>query len=173
MTLTRLGDAAGTTALLLESPEPISFIHDVTLALTKRTWHYVPPHYVPPGRGELLDALTAPPPPAPEPQPSQPAPHVTVVRPPLGNAGATIGGNGTGGATGGGWEPGHWVEVDVPVACTLLADGDESDVLVVPEAPLAAGTYVLALIMDRTRWRASTSEPEATYHDEATIQLSW
>jgi hypothetical protein len=172
VTLTRLGDTAGTTALLLESPEPISFIHDVTLALTKRTWHYVPPHYVPPGRGGLLDALTAPPPPAPEPQRLEPGPHVTVVRPPLGNAGATIGGTGTGGASDG-WEPGHWVEVDVPVACTLLADGDESDVLVVPEAPLAAGTYVLALTLDRTRWRTSSSEPEATYQDEATIELSW
>ena len=174
VTLTRLSDAAGTSALLLESPEPISFIHDVTLALTRRTWHYVPPHYVPPTRGELVDALAAPPPPSQGPQPSQPAvPHVTVVRPLLGNAGATVGGNGSGGAAGGGWEPGHWVEVDVPVACTPLANGDESAVLVVPEAPLTAGTYVFALTLDRTRWRSSTSDPEATYHDEATIELSW
>jgi hypothetical protein len=39
VTLTRLGDAGGTTVLLVESPEPVSFIHDVTLALTRQTWH--------------------------------------------------------------------------------------------------------------------------------------
>ena len=61
----------------------------------------------------------------------------------------------------------------MPVACTPLANGDESAVLVVPETSLTAGTYVFALTLDRTRWRSSTSDPEATYHDEATIELSW
>jgi hypothetical protein len=172
VTLTRLGDATATTAMLLESPEPISFIHDVTLALTRRTWHYMPPRFDPPSRGELLDQLlTASP--APQPEPVRPGALVTVVRPPLAGVGGTVGGDGSGGVTGGGWEPGHWVEVDTPVACTPLANGDESAVLIVPEAPLAAGTYVLALTVDRTRWRSSTSDPEATYHDETTIELSW
>jgi len=42
LTFTRLVDGSLTTALLLESPEPISFLHDVTLALLHRTWHYRP-----------------------------------------------------------------------------------------------------------------------------------
>jgi hypothetical protein len=42
LTFTRLIDATATTALLLESPEPISFLHDVTLTLLHRTRHYQP-----------------------------------------------------------------------------------------------------------------------------------
>ena len=38
LTLTRLTDSTGTTALLLESPEPLSFLHDVTPTLLHRAW---------------------------------------------------------------------------------------------------------------------------------------
>jgi hypothetical protein len=43
LTLTRLTDATGTTALLLESPEPISFLHDTALTLRHRIWRRPPP----------------------------------------------------------------------------------------------------------------------------------
>jgi hypothetical protein len=43
LTLTRLTDTTGTTALLLESPEPVSFLHDATLALRHRIWLRPPP----------------------------------------------------------------------------------------------------------------------------------
>ena len=42
LTLSRLVDAGGTSAILLESPEPISFVHDVAAALARRVWHRVP-----------------------------------------------------------------------------------------------------------------------------------
>jgi hypothetical protein len=165
VTLTRLSDATGTSAILLESPESISIIHDVTLVVTRRTWHYVPPRMQPPSRGELLEELLTPPP-APQREPVEAGALVTVVRPPVVGLGSDQ-------MTGDGSESGHWVEVDTQVACTSLANGDEKAALIMPEAPLAAGTYVIALTLDRTRWRSSTSDPEATYHDEATIELSW
>ena len=171
VTLTRLADTGGATAILLESPEPISFIHDVTLTLTKRTWHYVPPRFDPPSKDELLKRLLTPPSPAPEPEAVQPAVLVTTVRPIVTNGVATEGGGSAGGA--GGWAPGHWVEVDTPVSCTLIANGDETSVLILPATTLPAGSYVLALTLDRTRWQSSTGDPEATYQDEATIELSW
>jgi hypothetical protein len=42
LTVTRLTSSAGTDALLLESPEPLSIIHDIALTLVHRTWHRVP-----------------------------------------------------------------------------------------------------------------------------------
>jgi hypothetical protein len=178
VTLTRLADVGGTTAILLESPEPISFIHDAKLTLTRRTWHYVPPRFEPPNRNELLEQLTTPPPSGPQPQgpnPQSPQPALlaSAVRPGPRNAGTTQGGDTSGGATGGGWVPGHWVEVDTPVTCTLIGNGDETSLLLIPAGTLLAGTYALALALDRTRWQSATSDPEATYHDEATIELSW
>jgi hypothetical protein len=178
VTLTRLADVGGTTAILLESPEPISFIHDATLTLTRRTWHYVPPRFEPPNRNELLEQLTTPPPSGPQPQgpkPQSPQPSLlaSAVRPGPTNAGTTQGGDASGGAPGDGWVPGHWVEVDTPVTCTLLGNGDETSLLLIPAGTLLAGTYALALTLDRTRWQSATSDPEATYHDDATIELSW
>jgi hypothetical protein len=49
LTVTRLTDASGTTALLLESPEPISVLHDVAVRLLRRTWRFVPPWHRPDG----------------------------------------------------------------------------------------------------------------------------
>ena len=43
LTLTRLTDDTGTTALLLDSPEPLSFLHDVTPTLQHRVWRRLPP----------------------------------------------------------------------------------------------------------------------------------
>ena len=63
--------------------------------------------------------------------------------------------------------------MDTPVSCTLIGNGDETSVLIVPATTLSAGSYVLALTLDRSRWQSSTADPEATYHDEATIELSW
>jgi len=42
LTLTRLTDDTGTTALLVESPEPLSFLHDVTPTLQHRVWRRLP-----------------------------------------------------------------------------------------------------------------------------------
>jgi len=42
LTFTRLVDASGTSALLIESPEALSFLHDVTLRLFRRMWHRPP-----------------------------------------------------------------------------------------------------------------------------------
>jgi hypothetical protein len=42
LTLTRLTDPTGTTALLLESPEPLSFLHDVTPSLRHRALRRLP-----------------------------------------------------------------------------------------------------------------------------------
>ena len=43
LTLTRLTDDTGTTALLVDSPEPLSFLHDVTPTLQHRVWRRLPP----------------------------------------------------------------------------------------------------------------------------------
>src|SRR5262249_14545836 len=42
LTLTRLTEAVGTAAILLETPEPISFSRDVTVQLVKHVIHHVP-----------------------------------------------------------------------------------------------------------------------------------
>ena len=47
VTVTRLVDQGTTTALLLESPEPISFVHDVTAALSHRARRPPPPRPTP------------------------------------------------------------------------------------------------------------------------------
>jgi hypothetical protein len=47
-TLTRLTDSTGTTALLFDSPEPLSYLHDVTPTLLHKVWRRLP-HPVPLG----------------------------------------------------------------------------------------------------------------------------
>ncbi|HEY2659536.1 MAG TPA: hypothetical protein VGI79_07425 [Caulobacteraceae bacterium] len=42
LTLTRLTDSSGVTALLTESPEPLSFLHDVRATLLHRAWRRLP-----------------------------------------------------------------------------------------------------------------------------------
>ena len=74
VTLTRLIDGGLTTAILLESPEPISFVHDVTLTLTHHIRRFIPPPVRPPEPNQLAEALL---PPA-----RMPAPP--IVRPPVG-----------------------------------------------------------------------------------------
>ena len=42
LTLTRLTDDTGTTALLVDSPEPLSFLHDVIPTLLEKVWRRLP-----------------------------------------------------------------------------------------------------------------------------------
>jgi hypothetical protein len=60
VTLTRLDNQGITTAILLESPEPISFIHDVTLTLIHKVRRLIPPPPVVPPLGDLAAALLRP-----------------------------------------------------------------------------------------------------------------
>jgi hypothetical protein len=71
---------------------------------------------------------------------------------------------------------GHWQDEDIPVACTLLTNGEESKLLVLSQdgSPLPTGRYTMTLVLDRDRWNASTAgDPEQHYHDERAIALQW
>lgn len=48
LTFTRLTDDTGTTALLIDSPEPVSFLHDTTVTLYEKVWRRLP-HPLPVG----------------------------------------------------------------------------------------------------------------------------
>jgi len=58
LTLTRLTDATGVTAILFDSPEPVSLLHDVTATLLHRTWTR-PPHPTPIGPQNPISAALA------------------------------------------------------------------------------------------------------------------
>jgi hypothetical protein len=225
LTITRLADAGGASAILLESPEPISFVHDVTLGLATRTWRRLPwwggltevdepihsliPHIhlaedrvlapielsdallagshqlvhvaaEDPVRLDLFDPV------------DRPASSLTAVRSasldaaaarakglgdlieqPAGTIAAIRDDGSIAGAGIGGWLQGSLVHVDTPVPFTLLGNGDESAALVIPAAPLGAGTHVVTLKMKRTRWQSASADPEASYEDEASILLTW
>jgi hypothetical protein len=156
VTLTRLDDHGSTTAILLESPEPISFIHDVTLTLTHRIWRLIPPPIARPRPGELAAALLPP-----SRVQAVPVIHLPVIRPPVVPPPPP------------GPEPGTWVEQDVVVGAALISNGDETSTLIIPASPLSAGSYTLALNLERSRWETTTSDPQATYQDAATIPLTW
>jgi hypothetical protein len=162
LTLTRLVDGGMTTAILLESPEPISLLHDVMLTLIHRIRRLIPPPVVPPAPGELAEALLPP--------------HVPVeppVRPPVGPpVGPPLGGP-LGPPLPPGPGPGTWIEVDVVVGTTLISNGDETSTLIIPASPLAAGAYKLEVALERSRWQTTTADPQATYQDAATIPLAW
>jgi hypothetical protein len=70
-------------------------------------------------------------------------------------------------------EPGTWVEQDVVVAATLISNGDENSTLIIPGSALPAGSYTLALVLERSRWDTTMGDPQATYRDAATIPLAW
>jgi hypothetical protein len=59
--------------------------------------------------------------------------------------------------------------VDVPVAVTLLTDGDETATVALPASPLAAGGYALKLGFHR--WETSVTDQQAVYDDAATVEL--
>jgi hypothetical protein len=151
LTLTRLLDGGTTTAILLESPEPISFLHDVAFTLTHHVRRLLPPPVPPPAPGELAEALAPP----------SRAPVPPINRPPVGPAITPTP------------EPGTWLEVDVVVASTLISNGAETSTLIIPASSLPAGTYTLALALERTRWETATADAQATYQDAATIPLAW
>jgi hypothetical protein len=225
LTLTRLTDAGGgsTGALLMESPEPLSFVHDVTLALAQRTWKRVPWWTLDPGvdtrlsaaleqvrRTDAADVLTLPPAVRERlaarggadrlaqvaedgsidlydlTDPALPLAYnvpvaATAARAALGAladapAGtiAALRPDGSAlAATMAPWWPGGTIHVDTPVPVTVLTNGDETAALVFPAAPLASGTYIMNLVLDRVRWATMTADPQARYRQEATVQLSW
>jgi hypothetical protein len=177
VTLTRLADDGSTTAILLESPEPISFVHDATLTLTKRVWRYIPGPVGPPDHNELVQELLAPeePPPAPPPTsaPARSFVTATAINPDTTISGETASGEVAGGATTGGMQPNSWVHEDLPVPFTLIDNGEENSALILPSVAMTAGTYALTLAFERTRWMTTTADPNASYHDEATIELTW
>jgi hypothetical protein len=92
----------------------------------------------------------------------QPAGMLFAVRPDHSVVGVAMGPGG-----------GSPVQVDVPVTVTLLGNGDETSTLVLPAAPLQAGTYLLNLGFHRTRWATTTADPDAVYQDSASLQLIW
>lgn len=218
LTLTRLTDASATTALLLESPEPLSILYDTTLSMVHHTTQKLP-HPLPVGlptpitnalaaiqdnHGQLVapaaaantlvanhDAVVLITAAAPDlsmtvyqvPSPAQhpqvkltpvktydaqsamqdgfgaltklPVGMLLAVRPDHSVAGAvnTMG------------------PVDVPVAVTLLTNGDETATMALPASPLAPGGYALTFGFHRTRWETSVPDPQAVYDDAATVEL--
>ena len=230
LTLTRLTDATGTTALLLESPEPISFLHDAALTLRHRIWLRPPPRNqadsLNPDVVKALtliqagaDGLVAPaaaarvllaahcrvalitsatpafsmnlydvPPLGLAARPvvltkvatldaraadhagltpltDEPAGLLAAIRPDSSIAGVALGPSALPG--------GSPIHLDVPVAITLLGNGDETSTLVLPSTPLQAGTYLLDLAFNRVRWVTTAPDPEAAYQDSASVQLTW
>jgi hypothetical protein len=153
VTLTRLDDQGLTTAILVESPEPVSFIHDVTLTLIHKIRRLVPPRPVVSQPGKLAAALLPP----------ARVPAAQIVRPPILQPPVPPIGPG----------PGTWVEEDIVVAATLVSNGDESSTLVTPASPLPAGSYTLTLTLTRSRWETTTGAPQATHQDAATIPPAW
>jgi hypothetical protein len=156
VTLTRLDDQGLTAAILLESPEPVSFIHDVTLTLIHKVRRLIPPPVIIPP-GELAAALLPPSRVPPAQTAASPVVSPPVVRPPL----PSVIGSGT------------WVEEDIIVAATLASNGDETSTLIIPAAPLPGGNYTLTLNLKRSRWDTTTGDPQATYQDAAVIPLAW
>ena len=138
LTFTRLTDSTGTTALLLESPEPISFLHDVTLTLLRRTSQ----------AGHLVEP---------------PAGTIAAIRPEMSSAGITITPSTTR----------SLAHDDVPLTVTVLGDGGESRAIVIPGTGLTAGTYILTFAFSRSRWQTMTTDPDASYQDAATVELTW
>jgi hypothetical protein len=218
LTLTRLTDASATTALLLESPEPLSILYDTTLAMAHHTTQNLP-HPVPVGpptpitnalasiqdiHGELVAPaaaantlvanhvavvlITAA---APNfsmtvyqaPNPAQhPQVKLTPVKTYDGQS-ATQDGFGALTKLPVGMmlavRPDHSVSgavntmgpVDVPVALTLLTNGDETATLALPASPLTPGAYALTFGFHRTRWETNAPDPQAVYDDAATVEL--
>jgi len=222
LTFTRLVDEPLTTALLLESPEPISFLHDVTLTLLHRTWHYQPwwegLTEVAPGVSEALrrmrfdDRVAVGPPNAVSAlrgdyeivhvgdeaidiyaQPEAPSERTVagelratldgdaarragladLVDSPAGTIAALRPDRSIAGIALAPWHHGSWVHEDDPVPFTLLANGDETRTVVLPAAGLASGTYILDFVLDRARWQSATADPEARYHEEVSVELTW
>ena len=68
--------------------------------------------------------------------------------------------------------PPTWLEQNLPVAATVISNGDETSALIMPATGLGAGTYSLSLALQRSRWVTTTSDPQA-YSDAATIPLVW
>ena len=223
LTFTRLVDSSATTALLIESPEALSFVHDATLKLLHRTWHRTPwwlasdaldaeiQALLPTLRVSAGQALASPQlatllaRAAPQvvhlpggedsamqvfqladPGASPPAPATTLdaaaarvaglgelVDMPAGTIAAIGAGSAIVGATIAPWVHESLFHRDDPVAFTLLGNGDETAALLLPSAPLIAGTYILDFAIDRTRWTTSTSDPAARYQGDASVQISW
>ena len=83
-------------------------------------------------------------------------------------------------ATGGGSGNGYGiVTIDVPVALSVLSNGDETTVLLFPvnstgqSVGLSSGRYTLALHLQRTRWRTSANDPAAVYDQTQNIDMTW
>jgi hypothetical protein len=218
LTLTRLADASTTTALLLESPEPLSILYDTTLSMVHHTTQKLP-HPVPVGpptpitnalaaiqdiHGQLVapaaaantlvanhDAVVLITAAAPDfsmtvYQVPSPAQHPQVKLTPVKTYNAQS-------ATQDGFgaltkrpvgmmlavRPDHSVAgavntmgpVDVPVALTLLTNGDETATMALPASPLAPGGYALTFGFHRTRWETNVPDPQAVYDDAATVEL--
>jgi hypothetical protein len=75
-----------------------------------------------------------------------------------------------------GWHFGHWVEVDIDVEFTALANGDETVLLLLAKggAVWPAGQYKLKATIIRDRWSNNgVADPEQTYNDEATLAFGW
>lgn len=219
LTLTRLTDATGTSALLFESPEPVSFVHDTTLSLVRHTVQLLPHPVVvgPPtlvayaltavrnvhghlvvsapaanvlrASQVLVVSITAAAPnfsmtiyQVPNAMP-QPLVQLTAVKT-YDAQSATHNGFGALTTLAAGMlvgvRPDHSVvgavqtmgPVDLPVAVTLLANGDETAIVMLAAAPLAPGSYSLELAFHRTRWDTSTADPQASYTDAATVDFA-
>jgi hypothetical protein len=63
--------------------------------------------------------------------------------------------------------------LSAPVETQILTDGDEIRALIVPAVPLTAGTYRLALAIDRPRWRTATPDAASNYRTDVTVPLTW
>ena len=71
---------------------------------------------------------------------------------------------------------GHWATIDVPVPILPLSNGAETSILLLTPgaAHLGPGTYRLTAVLDRDRWKATTSaDPEQHYHDSQTLTFTW
>ena len=148
LTITRLTDATGTTALLLESPEPISLIHDVSLSLVQRTWRFVP---------------------APLPGQLDPRTFAPLTKLHLADDGLVVAGGLLNPPRG----RGTWVPVDTSVDVVALANGNETSILLLASTPMIAGTHLLNLAFSRTRWSTQVADPYAVYTDNATVTIRW
>jgi hypothetical protein len=224
LTVTRLTEAGGTTSLLLESPEPLSFIHDITLSLVRRTWRFVPDWsnwgeidpivmealrlvhindstvVAPFSVGQTLaskEALIAH---VRQEDPvsidlykleaqaggsvtgtrvstvSSETAHTVGATPLVGQPAGTIAAIGAdrviSGVVMSPTRTGSWVHDDVPIATTILSDGDETRALLLLSAPMTAGDYIMTMSFNRTRWETATPDADSSYSDSASINFT-
>jgi hypothetical protein len=60
-----------------------------------------------------------------------------------------------------------------PLETQVLTDRDEIRALIIPDVTLTAGTYRLALAIDRPRWRTATPDAASNYRAGVTLPLNW